>query len=386
MKTKLDGGYYAIKGFNFQYDFSIYTILNEQNENLQIEIEQSEDLSTINAIIQVKYKERTTYAPSVIKKPVYQLLEIYKTDKRQPILYAHFLEKEPGINPVTLEELNVILNDKKNEFTDALKLEFIKHFRIHFTEKFQVQYENTISKICEVFRCDEDEAEIYYCSIYKYVERKVLENPPEKKELRLCTKNELINLIDKNNELIFYSQFSNYKGKEKYYNLIKNKYFSTFNLPIYARIFILSVTDTIENDILDFILKIKNKFYKTKTLQGITTIQSPAPFVLINGISPESLKSIKTQLQSLNINFRDGHAFLNADFNLSHLIEPSTSQNNIQLRFINDIKDLSDVCTNIQSTKKIYHFYISSDYKTDVLVDAININVESISDINQYIL
>ncbi len=39
----LDGGYYAIKGFSFQYDKTIIHILEKENDTDFVEIELSED-------------------------------------------------------------------------------------------------------------------------------------------------------------------------------------------------------------------------------------------------------------------------------------------------------------------------------------------------------
>ena len=56
----LDGGYYAIIGFNFQYDHTVQKILDQKNENEIIEIEQVEYISDSN------YSKKTIISVSFI--------------------------------------------------------------------------------------------------------------------------------------------------------------------------------------------------------------------------------------------------------------------------------------------------------------------------------
>lgn len=390
MSKLLDGGYYAIRGFNFQYDHTVQKILDQQNENEIIEIEQVEDISDSNCIIQVKYKEKSNFTNSSVKKPICKLLELFKTDTRQSILYAYFKKQEEGEKQLTLVELNAILGDCKvgntqYEFNEGLKSRFLTKFKIKFTNRYHKQFEELISKICEEFNCDEDEAQIYYCNIYKYIERKVLDNPPELKQYRTCSKRELKILIEKNNELIFYKQYSNFKGKEKYYRLVKNKYFTGLNTGDFERFFILTFNSYNLMDIKDFIYRVKDKFYKTSIIKHTVRINSPAPYIFLNGITSEDLKLIKMQLQLDDIVFRDGYAFQNSSFYLPNLLERCNNQNHIQLKFINNIDDLPNIISKIATMKKIYQFHIGNRCQFDGLEDIYNIDVESISDINNFI-
>lgn len=390
-KKDLDGGYYATKGFNFQFDFTIQNILNQTDDKQLIEIEQTEDLSDKNCIIQVKYKEKSNYSSSNVKKPICQLLNIFKNDKRSPILYAHFKNKSESEKQLTLDELNDIIGNCKVDntiytFDDKLKNAFREKFRIKFTNKYQQQFDDLILKICQEFKCDEDEAQIHYCSMYKYIERKVLDNPPTEKHLRSCSKSELKSLIEHNNELVFYKQYSNFKGKEKYYKLIKKKYFTNYNLSMYERVFILTFKDYHLSDLKEFLYKLKENFYKATTVRGVLTIKSPAPYVLLNGISPLDLQKIKEDLQLDNIIFRDGHPFLNSNFYAPNLLEICNNQNQIQLKFINDKENLPYILSQIVSRKKVYQFYIDNKYILDNSEHLYNINIESIRDINNFIL
>ena len=69
-----DGGYYAIKGFEYQIDKTILEILKGDDETT-ICLEQIQDINSDNYVMQVKYKETQKYTPSKIRNPVIQLME-----------------------------------------------------------------------------------------------------------------------------------------------------------------------------------------------------------------------------------------------------------------------------------------------------------------------
>ena len=52
-----DGGYYAIKGFDYQIDKTILEVLKQPNGDEEVAIEQIQDINTNSYVIQDKYKE-----------------------------------------------------------------------------------------------------------------------------------------------------------------------------------------------------------------------------------------------------------------------------------------------------------------------------------------
>ena len=69
-----DGGYYAIKGFEYQVSKTILEILESENDDLEINIEQVQDIDSKDFVMQVKYKETQKFTPSKIKAPTIQLI------------------------------------------------------------------------------------------------------------------------------------------------------------------------------------------------------------------------------------------------------------------------------------------------------------------------
>lgn len=394
MTTLLDGGYYAIKGFNFQYDFTLLNILSQSNKECEVEIEQFEDYSDENYIIQVKYKEKANFSYSKIKKPVCQLLELYKTDKRTPILYAYFKDREEQEKKLTMEELDAIIGDckvknKQYYFSEELKKEFISKFVLVFTSKYQKQFETVIEKITQEIGCEEEEALIYYAIMYKYIEKKVIENSPENKSKRVCNKQELIDLINRNKKIIFYSSYLDYMGKEKYYKLIYKKYFREVNRNFHERFFIIQLQEGYYdiNQLKNIVLSIKEMFYIKHNVYRKTKITSPAPYILFSGIKKEDLKQLKTELQEEGYVFRDGFNFENADFFLKNLVERCTPQNNIEIKFINNFDYFFPVYNSITGiTKKIYCLYIDSPIDFKEINSQVNfIQIDELVDIYEYL-
>ena len=73
----MDGGYYAIKGFEFQIDKTILEILGTDKD---VSLENIQDVNTDSVVIQVKYKETQEYSDNKIREPVLQLIEEFKKD------------------------------------------------------------------------------------------------------------------------------------------------------------------------------------------------------------------------------------------------------------------------------------------------------------------
>lgn len=379
----MDGGYYAIKGFCFQYDRTILNILSNKTLDDVVEIEQKEDISSSNTIYQIKYKEATNFSPSTIKKPVCQLIDIFKSDKREIVLYAYFKDKKKETKRLTIKELNEIIGNgkiktKNYAFDEKLKNQFLDKFTLEFSENYIDQFENVIDKVKETFSCDKDNALIIYPQIYKFIEGKVIYNNPDNLDKRICTKRELIKHINGNKEIMFFSAYSEFIGKEKYLNLIKKKYFVESNISPVERIFIIEV----ENDIPVIQLKeiavvLKGRFYKPYKQM----IKSPAPYILFMGLDSNSLIKLKHELTNEGINIRDGYGFYGSEFSLKNITEKCTIHNKIALKFINDESQLDYILDNIGTNKKIFYFSIKHSSEIKLKQNHMKIDIESPIDI-----
>lgn len=71
MSGNQEGGYYAIKGFLYQFDKTIIEVLRKPTTKVAFETVQ--DINYEDYVLQIKHKETQTYSPSRIQRAVGQL-------------------------------------------------------------------------------------------------------------------------------------------------------------------------------------------------------------------------------------------------------------------------------------------------------------------------
>jgi hypothetical protein len=160
------GGYYAIKGFIYQFDKSILEVL--KNKKINITIEQIQDIGINNYYIQVKYKETQNFAYSKIKKAIRQLFREFVADKKaKSHLYCYFKDKSPSSIKLTTTELKKILLTNKDHYLQKDILLFSKNFSLEFSDDFIHQFEEAIKEIKKAFGLKNDEEAIVYHGILR---------------------------------------------------------------------------------------------------------------------------------------------------------------------------------------------------------------------------
>ena len=106
----------TIKGYFYQFDYSIKTILETINPTDQITIEGIEDIDvktvTEETAIQCKYYSKTEYNHSVISKPIRLMLSHFISEKNRGnssikySLYGHFKSGHHKLNlPISVDDL-----------------------------------------------------------------------------------------------------------------------------------------------------------------------------------------------------------------------------------------------------------------------------------------
>jgi hypothetical protein len=84
-----DGGYYAIKGFLYQFDKTLIEVVT--NPQSKIAFENKQDIDYDDFVLQVKHKETQEYSHSKIRKPVEKLIGLFHCDPTKKLcLYCHF--------------------------------------------------------------------------------------------------------------------------------------------------------------------------------------------------------------------------------------------------------------------------------------------------------
>jgi hypothetical protein len=327
-KGNKDGGYYAIKGFAYQIDKFICNILNA-DESAEIYIENIQDISTDDYVMQVKYHENQVFSPSKIKEPVEQLIvEFQRDNTKKYYLYAHFgnfpkkSQFNASSNTISIVKINKILGKNANQYSDEIKNSFISQFTLDFVVDFQTHFSYAITLIKNCFGkgMSDDEAVFYYSNIQYFAQNLVINN--QNKTDRKCMKKDIINNIKNAKKVVFTSAFKEYKNEQKYLKYIKSK----FQKPKYNQQNVIFVgKNTIENDgctLPKMVVDIVSKYFEKATYDI-----KPLIFIIENA---EQLLRSKKQLISSDILFNDGYEcieFSDTFFNDQPIINKKSQQN-----------------------------------------------------------
>ena len=374
-----DGGYYAIKGFEFQIDKTILELF-KADDTTPVCLEQIQDINTNDFVMQVKYKETQKYTPAKIKEPVIQLINEYQKFPTKKYLYCYFNDIKEEKRNFTSSELDRILGNKKDNFTKPIKDGFLSNFKLHFSKSFQEQFIQAVEIIKSNSDCSNfDEALVHYGSIANHLRKIVTNNSDIQK--RTCTKSEILAIIIGNRKTVFDSAYRIYKGKQQYITEIKRRYFTYGNIDDWERFLIIELSGSEDvSTIKTTVLNIKEKYYKKLTRK----IKSGAPYIYFINISKDNLKRLKTELIAENNIIKDGYDFMDADFYTKSLKVKSTIENEISIKFINNEDNLKAMLgCDLGCTKKIYQFYHTTPIELSFDIDTVNIEISELSEIQQ---
>jgi hypothetical protein len=365
-----DGGYYAIKGFMYQFDLTIMQIL--ENPDKDIQFENVQDIDFENYVIQVKHKETQDYKPSKIKTPLIQLLKLFIEDSsKKYYLFCYFKDISPQEKTFSIDELNNLLGNKKDDFSNDIKKAFVGSFILKFTDDYEAQFATLLIQIEQSYELSDRNMSLYYHSIFR---SEIFRLVIKERKLRFINKGLLDNLIKKYQDLVFYSVYNNYLSKETYEKFIKKAFFTqkTINIPNFERLIIIDNNQSWDiPGIHSIIHNLSKKFYRKD--------KSPAPFVCFRNINRETLNLIKQEMIDLNFPFNDGTFFNGDKFRLDKLINPLDI--NTVVRFI-DEEHLEDLFRS-KTIHETYQFFINSKIEVPTIYKHIKIQLTDVEQINQ---
>lgn len=222
----MDGGYYAIKGFEYQIDKTLLEVLTTNSDDSVIRLEQIQDIDTNEYVMQVKYRESVKLTPSVIRKPIIQLIEEYTSNPNKfYILYCYFMDNNGYNENVDAEFLDKILGVDKDKFSVSQKNMFLTKFTLRFSPEFQTQYESVLKKLQNFSFCNStEEAEYYYSILVDFLRKKVINNPPENISSRQVTKCELLQYLNNGRRIVFMPAYLDFMGEQAYFKLLKSRF------------------------------------------------------------------------------------------------------------------------------------------------------------------
>lgn len=351
-----DGGYYAIKGFLFQFDKTIIDILT--NPSKQIHFEQIQDINTEEYVIQVKHKETQAFQNHKIRDPIIQLINEFANDQsRRYCLYCYFSDMPPQKWYLNIDELNKILGSKANSFDLLLKKRFVESFWVQFSEDYLTQFESALQLIRVGFDTTLENAILYH----SIIRSKLLELSTGAIDKRSITKAELEDLINTAEKQIFYSAYASLLSKEDYEKLVRKQYFTVGkNLENFERLFIIEYDGKSKiTSLISLIKSISEKFFSLG--------KSPAPYVCFRKMEEQTLTTLKQDIIDCGIKFTDGTCFHGDRFRINQLIEPATRENEVEVKFVSE-KYLSQVMTNTR-IRQTFQFFIQDTLQ---IIDADN--------------
>lgn len=326
-KKQQDGGYYAIKGFTYQFDKSILEII--KNKDCDVSIEQIQDIGVDDYYIQVKYKETQKYSPSKIRPAICQLLDCCSRcgNTKKFKLYCYFKNKNPQKVILTKEELDKILGAKEEKnYSEEQKINFIDNFILEFSNDFEKQFKEVIKTIKESFNLKTEEEAMTYHAIFKasLFDIAISKDPGK----RVVNYKKIEGIICVKEKIIFDAAYLKYLKTERYLRYLKKEYFTfkRVNMPKKERLFIIEIDELIKNkDIIQIIFNIQYRYFKKDI--------SPAPYICFLGINEKRISEIKQKLWDDRFIFCDGTYFNGDKFRIENLVIDTCGDNNCKVTF-----------------------------------------------------
>jgi hypothetical protein len=372
----------TIKGYFYQFDHTIVQILSAPSMAAQITVEGIEDVDMTtgdeSVLTQCKYYEGTEYNHSVIKDAVIQMLRHFKANSGQPFRYriyghysagqdklpasfdieflkTHFLTyTHKGVTHETHAELSV--NDAElEEFRQLLEID-IK------AKSYDEQQEELICLLkSQIPGCQQEDADaFYYPNAINVIQSLAIRADVND---RKTTKSWFMSEVNRK-EPVFNSWLRKKFGDEHYARAVKRKHFhfpSSTKVPKSARIFVMDATSEFDlPNLTQLLAKIGNRF---SHVENTRTQQSDrfCPYVLLSGVLPAELISLKENLLAQGIELSDGHAFDGAQFSATRLARPPTKGNLTKLKFIGAPGQLIGVAAASAGLKvEIFDFFKAS--------------------------
>ncbi len=391
----------TIKGYFYQFDYTILKLLELANDTDSIIVEGVEDVdihsATEETAIQCKYYAKTEYNHSVIAKPIRLMLNHYKEVKngtKKKVNYMLYGFYQSGQDKLTLPISVQFLKDKYLTYTEKS----IKHF--HHSELLlsdsdlfdfltlltvnieAVDYQDQLSIILNLliqrFGCNFFEAEhFYYNNALKEIKNISIEDDINKRRI---SKVDFLRKIDIK-QILFNEWFVNYKGREKLFSELRSQYFASLNISPFERFFFIEVPSEnyLRSELKDLIFTISRKWSKLSKREP-----NPfCPYLYLHNIHSKELLELKKELYSEDFIFLDGFDFEGAIFNSKSITRTANNNNQIKIKILNKLEFANETINGISKTKEIYQFYLNTPFfdKDYLNVKQIKIQFSRLTDI-----
>jgi hypothetical protein len=388
----------TIKGYFYQFDYSIAEILNLSKDSDEIIVEGIEDIdinsSTDETAIQCKYYAKTEYNHSVISEPIRLMLDHFKSVKNGTVpqikykLYGHYKSGQSKLSlPISVKFLKenfltYTSSKVKHEHHTKLGLsdtdlqEFIDLLTIDINAKeYQLQLTDIISSLSTTFFCDTFDAEYYfYNNALNEIRKIAIEDNISK---RTISKKDFLDKIN-NKSVLFNKWFSELKGLQNYHKALKKQHFRTLNKSPFERFFIIELPIKHNLSEIKELIQIISKGYSNLSKREPKTF---CPYICFPNITDSDLLLLKDELFKEEFNFIDGKPYAGSKFHTKAIKAEASCINQLKIKIIKDITEVNELLPVISKTKQVFHFYFTNPLITISDTGIKNVNIQ-ISDLN----
>ncbi|MEE9429776.1 MAG: DUF4297 family anti-phage-associated protein [Melioribacteraceae bacterium] len=388
----------TIKGYFYQFDYTIEKLLNLSNDSNEITVEGIEDIdieaSTETTAIQCKYYSKSEYNHSVIAKPIRLMLSHFKNVKNgisteiKYHLYGYYSSGQHKLSlPIDVKYLKEKFLTYKSggvqkehhkilRLSDSELQEFIDLLSIDINAKdYLTQFNDITTSLSTIFSCDIFEAEYYfYNNALNEIRKLAIESDVNKRKI---SRSDFLGKIN-NKQVLFNKWFLELKGKRQYHRELKDKYFRALNKSPFERFFIIDLPASYSISMLKELVFIISKRYSNLKRRELQTY---CPYVYFNNLADTKLIELKKQLFTEEFIFLDGVPFQGAEFSARDVSKKADCNNGIKIKLLKEQTEITDTLDYITKTKKIYQFYFENIVYTNTNNGTSNIKIQ-ISDLN----
>ncbi|RTR38596.1 hypothetical protein EKG38_13915 [Shewanella canadensis] len=399
----------TIRGYFYQFDLSILSILQLESLDDSVEVECIEDIDIRTATevtaTQCKYYAKTEYNHSVIKDAVKHMVSHF----RETLLgtkpkvsyaikgyYASGQEKlDDGVDVAFLKDNFLTYSKGRGSskvthyhhtelgLSDADLKEFLKRLTIDvWAREFDEQYREILDAIQKSFVSTTFAAEyFYYNNALAVIRQLSIKSVPAD---RTITKKKFLERVN-TSTVLFNEWFIEKKGKKAHLSALRKEYFTELNISPYERFFLIEVDPNgyVRSDLKDIFFQLSKKWAKLSAREP-----SPfCPYIYVHGVPSDELIALKTELILEDFKIIDGHDFQGADFSHRSIAQKATYGNKIKIKVLNTLPNIEQTVGAIFTTRRIYQFYLGNSYfdHEDPAIRHVKIQVEKLSDIQSII-
>lgn len=391
----------TIRGYFYQFDLSILSVLQLESLDDSIEIECIEDIDIRTATdvtaTQCKYYAKTEYNHSVIKDAVKHMVSHFKKNLAgtKPKVsysikghYASGQEKlDSGIDVDFLKKHFLTYTEEKVTYyhhvelglSDAELEEFLTRLAIDVRAKeFDEQFREVVETLQAIFGGSSFAAEYFFYNNALAVIRALSIKAAATD--RSITKKEFLAKIN-TSSVLFNEWFVEKKGKKAHLAALRKEYFTEVNVSPFERFFLVEVdiASYVRGDLKDLFIEISKKWAKLSAREPCPF----CPYIYVHGVPDHELLALKRELYTEGFKFIDGHDFQGADFSYHSITQQATHANGIKIKILNTLSNVEEIVNFVTKTRRIYQFHCGNCYfeYDNPAVRHVKIQVEQLSDV-----